>query len=61
MEEGAFRLLGDCLGSTVEVDQNTISKKNLSYGRVKVLMGNACSLPVKIPLWVDDLKFFTLL
>lgn len=36
--ERIFRLLGDCLGYTVEVKQDTISKEVLIHGRVKVLL-----------------------
>lgn len=43
---GVFRLLGDCLGQTLEVDQATISKEVLSHGRVKVRLRKVQQLPV---------------
>lgn len=50
-----FRLLGNFLGKTLEVDPCTSSREILAYGRIKVSLGNVCRLPVHIPLWVDDL------
>lgn len=55
--EGVFRLLGGCLGQTVEVDDNTMSKEVLSHRRVKIMAGKVCKLPKEIHLWVDDLQF----
>lgn len=48
--EEVFRLLGNCLGATLEVDILTISKEVLTHGRVKVLTGKARKLPVPIGL-----------
>lgn len=50
-----FRLLGDCLGSTLEVDQLTSSKEVLTHGRVKVLVGKVRKLSIQILLWVGNL------
>ncbi|XXG42365.1 hypothetical protein AAC387_Pa01g2666 [Persea americana] len=55
--EGVFRLLGGCLGQTVEVDDNTMSKEVLSHRRVKIMARKVCKLPKEIHLWVDDLQF----
>lgn len=54
--EEVFRLLGDCLGATLEVYQLTSSKEMLTHGRVKVFMGKVCKLSVQIPLWVGNLQ-----
>lgn len=35
LRESVFRKLGDCLGKTIEVDEDTISQANLQFGRVK--------------------------
>ena len=55
--EGVFRLLGGCLGQTVEVDDNTMSKEVLSHRRVKIMARKVCKLPKEIHLWVEDLQF----
>lgn len=55
--EWVFRLLGGCLGRTVEVDPNTISKEVLTHGRLKILAWKICKLPKEICLWVEDLQF----
>ncbi|KAJ8617765.1 hypothetical protein MRB53_013951 [Persea americana] len=55
--EGVFRLLGDCLGRTVEVDSKTVSKEELTFGRVKILSGKVCKVSKQIHLWVDNLQF----
>lgn len=52
---GVFRLLGDCIGQTLEVDQATISEV-LTHGRVKVRLRKVRRLPVQIPLLVGDLQ-----
>lgn len=44
--EGVFSLIGDCLGQTLAVDQDTISKEILTHGRVKVLLGKVRKLSV---------------
>lgn len=44
-KEGISRLLGDCLGCTLEVDRVTILKEVLTHGRVKVKLGKVCKLP----------------
>lgn len=54
--EGVFRLLGDVLGRTLEVDLCTTSKEVPTHGRVKVLMGKAGRLPKEIPLSIGDLQ-----
>lgn len=48
--EEVFRLLGDCVGVSMEVDQWTISKEILTHGRVKVMLNKVKKLPIKIPL-----------
>lgn len=37
--EEVFRLSGDCMGASIEVDQRTISKEILTHSRVRVLLG----------------------
>lgn len=54
--EGVFRLLGDCLGQTLEVEQATCSKEEISFERVKVLLGKVLKLPTHILLLVEDLQ-----
>lgn len=38
--EEVFRLLGDCVGASKEVDQRTISKEIVTHGKERVLLGN---------------------
>lgn len=52
--EGVFRLLGDFIGSTIEVDCRTLEKEVLAYGRVKVLTSRLCKLLLEIPLSIGD-------
>lgn len=54
--EEILRLLGDCLGESLEVDRLTISKQILTHGRVKVLLGKVRKLSTQIPLWVGNLQ-----
>lgn len=58
--EGIFKLLGDCIGRTVDVDERTQKKEFLMEGRIKVLIKNTVTLPISIPVWVEDLKFLVL-
>lgn len=53
--EETFSLLGDCVGSTVEVDPFTSKKEMMLYGRVKVTRDVNQRLPQSIYLWLDDL------
>ena len=55
--EGVFRLIGDCAGKTVEVDKRTREMEALKEGRVQVLLNSSTTLPLQVPIWVDDLKF----
>lgn len=48
--EDVFRLLGDCLGVTMEVDHLTSSKEVLTHGKAKILMGKVWKFPIQIPL-----------
>lgn len=41
--EGVFRLLGDCLGQTLEVDHATCSKEVIFPGRVRCCLGKSSS------------------
>ena len=52
-----FRLIGDCVGKTVEVDARTREKEVLKEGRVQVLLNSSTTLPILVPIWLDDLKF----
>lgn len=54
--EGVFKLLGDCVGQTLEVDHRTIQQEDLFYGRVKVLLDDTRELPEEISLWLDDIQ-----
>lgn len=58
--EGIFRLLGDCLGQTLELDPRMRSKKIISHGRIKVLLGKVNKLSKQIPLLVRDLQTYVL-
>lgn len=51
-----FLLLGDCVGTSIEVDRCTISKEILTHGRVRVVLGKVRKLPAKIPLLLGDLQ-----
>lgn len=53
--EYVFRLQGDCLGSTVEVDTATVTKEYSREGRVKVLLNKSGELPAHLTIWVDTL------
>lgn len=52
-----FRLIGNCLGWTVEVDCRTANKECLGAGRVKVLLDKSVSLPNYVPIWAEEVKF----
>ena len=54
--EGVFKLLGDCVGQTLEVDHRTIQQEDLFYGRVEVLLDDTRELPEEISLWLDDIQ-----
>lgn len=56
--EGVFRLLGDFIGSTIEVDRHTSEKEIIAYGRIGILINRICKLPIEIPLSVGDLVIF---
>lgn len=57
-KEGVFRLLGNCLGETTEVDQRTVSKEVLTHGRAKIQLGRVWKLPAQITLWLGDLQIW---
>ncbi|KAJ8644802.1 hypothetical protein MRB53_006550 [Persea americana] len=48
--EETFSLLGECLGSLIEVDPVTSRKDNLLFGRVKVARDPNLKLPQRLPL-----------
>ena len=50
-----FSLLGECLGSVLEVGPATARKENLLFGRVKVAGNLLQDLPQRLHLWLDDL------
>ncbi|KAJ8615144.1 hypothetical protein MRB53_034516 [Persea americana] len=54
--EGIFRLLGDCVGKTLEVDIRTVKQEFLLFGRVKVKRDDFWNLLKEIILWLDDLR-----
>ena len=54
--EGVFKLLGDCVGQTLEVDRRTIQQEDLLFGRVKVLRDEIRSLHKEILLCLDDIQ-----
>lgn len=56
-DEEVFRLVGNCLGRTAEIDGYTSSMVNLQEGRIKVLLNKTLSLPCSVLIWVNDLKF----
>ena len=43
--EGTFRLIGDCLGQTMEVDERTKKKEKLKAGRIEILLDKSVTLP----------------
>lgn len=55
--EDVFKLIGNCLGRTVEVDCRTANKDCLEAGRVKVILDSIVSLPKSVPIWVEEVKF----
>lgn len=55
--KGTFRLIGDCVGRTVEVDERTQKMELLKEGRIKILLDKSVNLPVIVPVWVEDLRF----
>ncbi|KAJ8615391.1 hypothetical protein MRB53_034763 [Persea americana] len=54
--EGIFRLFGDCVGKTLEVDIRTVKQEFLLFGRVKVKRDDFWNLLKEIILWLDDLR-----
>lgn len=44
----------------MEVDERTQKKEFLMEGRIKVLIENTVTLPILIPVRVEDLKFLVL-
>lgn len=46
---GVFRLLGECLGRIMEVDERTLKKEALKKGILKVLLYNSVTLPLSMP------------
>lgn len=50
--------MGNYLGVSLEVDQQTISKEIITHGRVKVMLGRVKKLPAQIPLWLGDLQIW---
>lgn len=59
--EGVFRLLGDVLGRTLEVDHCIALKEILTHGTLKILRGKVGRLPKEIPLKVGDLQVSVIL
>lgn len=54
-QKSFFHRLGDCLGKTMEVDRRTVSRENLLFGRVKILLESSKKVPTTLSLWLDDL------
>lgn len=52
-----FQLLGNCLGSVVQMDEATISRTRLDAILVKILRVAPVRLPRFLPLIVEGLKF----
>eukprot|EP00268_Persea_americana_P002365 TRINITY_DN10711_c0_g2_i1.p1 TRINITY_DN10711_c0_g2~~TRINITY_DN10711_c0_g2_i1.p1 ORF type:complete len:318 (-),score=66.73 TRINITY_DN10711_c0_g2_i1:542-1495(-) len=55
--EEVFKLLGYCLGRTVEVDSGTVHKDSLREGRVKVLLDTTGTMTDRLKIWVEELLF----
>lgn len=53
--EEVFKLLGNCVGKSLEVDQRTASKEISDEGRVMVILNKP--LPASVALWVEDLTY----
>lgn len=58
--EEAFRMIGNCIGCTMEVDQKTNAKEVLEEGKIKVVLENVTSLPMSLHLWVEEIKYTVL-
>ena len=52
----SFHFLGDCVGSTVEVDPATSSQEMLLFRRVKVKSDIHHGFPSRVDLWLEDLR-----
>lgn len=53
-----FTLLGNSIGRTFKVAIGMVQKKDMEVGKVKVLLDNRRTIPVSIPLWAEDVKFY---
>ena len=51
------RLIGDSVGHTIEIEDRIASKEIMKEGRIKVMLDRAVTLPMSLPLWVEDLRF----
>ena len=54
--EETFKLIGECIVCTVEVDDRT-KEEYLKEGRIRLLLDRSVTLPLSIPIWVEDLQF----
>lgn len=55
--EEVFKLLGNCMGRAMEVDQRTTNKEFLASSLMKVMMNRFFSFLVIVTLWVEAFKY----
>lgn len=44
----------------MEVDERTWKREHLKVGRLKILLDKSVTLPLQVPVWVEDLRFTVL-
>lgn len=44
----------------MEVDERTRKREHLKVGRLKILLDKSVTLPLQVPVWVEDLRFMVL-
>lgn len=54
-QKSFFHRLGHCLGKTMEMDRRTVSRENLLFGRVKILLESSKKVSTTLSLWLDNL------
>lgn len=50
-------MIGDSVGRTIEIEDRIASKEIMKEGRIKVMLDRAVTLPMSLPLLVEDLRF----
>lgn len=44
----------------MEVDERTWKREHLKVGGLKILLDKSVTLPLQVPVWVEDLRFMVL-